>query len=104
MLRYLPKPPATIYDIGGGAGIYALWLANQGYNVHLLNTMLLHIEQALRAAKHANVVLKDAIVFSPPIGTSSGKFSRLVLRSRRLLALRAWAGFYKTLMSCGMTL
>src|SRR5262245_42186742 len=49
--RYLPKPPATIYDIGGGAGIYALPLARAGYSVHLVDAMPLHIEQAGEGAK-----------------------------------------------------
>ncbi len=44
--RYLQAPPATIYDIGGGSGIYALPLARLGYTVHLLDAMPLHIEQA----------------------------------------------------------
>ncbi len=50
--RYLPPPPATILDVGGGAGIYALWLAKQGYTVHLVDIMPLHIEQALQASAH----------------------------------------------------
>jgi ubiquinone/menaquinone biosynthesis C-methylase UbiE len=60
--RYLPKAPATIYDIGGGAGVYALWLAGQGYNVHLLDAMPLHIEQALQASKELSIPLKNAVV------------------------------------------
>ena len=50
ILRYLPTPPATIMDIGGGAGVYALWLAQMGYAVHLLDMMPLHIEQAVQAS------------------------------------------------------
>jgi ubiquinone/menaquinone biosynthesis C-methylase UbiE len=49
--RYLPKPPAKIDDIGGGAGIYALWLASLGYEVHLVDGMPLHVEQALKASE-----------------------------------------------------
>lgn len=44
--RYLPPPPATIFDVGGGTGIYAFWLAQQGYEVHLIDAVPLHIEQA----------------------------------------------------------
>ena len=51
ILRYLPKPPAAIMDIGGGAGVYALWLAQLGYTVHLLDMMPLHVEQALQASE-----------------------------------------------------
>ena len=49
--RFLPKPPATIVDIGGAAGAYALPLAKQGYQVHLIDLVPLHIEQAKEAEK-----------------------------------------------------
>ncbi len=35
--RYLPPPPGLILDIGGGAGVYAFWLAERGYQVHLVD-------------------------------------------------------------------
>ena len=35
--RFAPPPPATILDVGGAAGAYALWLAGSGYSVHLLD-------------------------------------------------------------------
>ena len=47
--RYLPPPPAVIFDVGGGTGIYSLWLARLGYEVHLIDVASLHIERA----KHA---------------------------------------------------
>lgn len=37
LLENLPKPPAVIYDIGGGYGEYAWWLASLGYCVHLFD-------------------------------------------------------------------
>ncbi len=49
--RYLPPPPATIFDVGGGTGIYAFWLAQQGYEVHLIDAVPLHIEQARRSSE-----------------------------------------------------
>src|SRR5260370_10440638 len=48
--RYAPPPPAVVYDVGGGPGLYALWLAKQGYTVHLLDAHPLHVEQARRAS------------------------------------------------------
>ena len=33
-------------DVGGGAGIYALPLAREGYSVHLVDPVPLHVEQA----------------------------------------------------------
>ncbi len=37
LMEYLPKPPAIIYDIGGGYGEYAWWLASKGYDVYLFD-------------------------------------------------------------------
>jgi ubiquinone/menaquinone biosynthesis C-methylase UbiE len=47
---YLPPPPAVVADIGGGPGRYALWLTEQGYRVHLVDPVPLHVEQACTAA------------------------------------------------------
>jgi ubiquinone/menaquinone biosynthesis C-methylase UbiE len=47
--RYFPQAPAVVYDIAGGSGVYARWLARQGYQVHLLDIVPLHIEQARQA-------------------------------------------------------
>lgn len=49
--RYLPPPPAVIMDVGGGAGIYACWLAGLGYEVHLIDAVPLHVEQARQASQ-----------------------------------------------------
>lgn len=44
--RHLPPAPATVLDVGGGPGVYALHLARTGYEVHLLDPVELHVEQA----------------------------------------------------------
>jgi ubiquinone/menaquinone biosynthesis C-methylase UbiE len=49
--RFLPPAPATILDVGGGAGIHAFWLAQQRYNVHLIDAVPRHIEQAQENSK-----------------------------------------------------
>src|SRR5580658_5696495 len=49
--RFLPPAPAVVLDIGGGAGIYAFPLAQMGYQVHLIDPVELHLEQA-RAHSH----------------------------------------------------
>jgi ubiquinone/menaquinone biosynthesis C-methylase UbiE len=48
--RHLKAPPAAVLDVGGGAGRYACWLARDGYQVHLVDPVPLHIEQAERAS------------------------------------------------------
>jgi ubiquinone/menaquinone biosynthesis C-methylase UbiE len=50
ILRHLPPAPATIVDAGGGAGVYACWLAARGYQVHLIDAVSKHVEQAKAAA------------------------------------------------------
>lgn len=55
LLRYLPAPPAVIFDVGGGPGHYAYWLAGQGYTVHLIDGVPVHIEQARQAATKKSV-------------------------------------------------
>jgi len=44
--RFLPPAPATVLDVGGGAGAYALPLARDDYSVHLIDPIPLHVEQA----------------------------------------------------------
>jgi len=58
--EYLPAPPARILDVGGGPGAYAFWLAEQSYEVHLMDIVPLHIEQAKERDKDG--ILKSAEV------------------------------------------
>jgi len=51
ILRYIPPPPAVVFDIGGGPGVYARWLAQQGYEVHLVDAHPRHVELARQAAQ-----------------------------------------------------
>jgi ubiquinone/menaquinone biosynthesis C-methylase UbiE len=48
--RHLPPPPAVVLDVGGAAGVYALPLAERGYEVHLVDPLARHVEQALGAS------------------------------------------------------
>ena len=48
--RHAPDPPATVLAVGGGPGAYACSLAREGYRVHLLDPVPLHVEQAERAS------------------------------------------------------
>jgi len=51
VLRHLAPPPGVVLDVGGGAGAYAFWLAEAGYEVHLLDPVPLHVEQAEAASR-----------------------------------------------------
>jgi SAM-dependent methyltransferase len=52
LARFLPPPPAVVLDVGGAEGAYALPLARQGYEVHLIDLLPAHVEAA-RAASAA---------------------------------------------------
>lgn len=99
LTRYLPPPPAVILDVGGGPGAYACWLAAQGYEVHLVDPVPLHVEQARRASEArpgrplASVRLGDARrLEEPDAGVDAllllGPLYHLTERDDRLAALR----------------
>ena len=96
--RYLSAPPAVILDIGGGSGPYACWLAKAGYEVHLVDPVDLHIEQAQEASNQqpehpiASISLGDArslrcSSMSVDVVLLLGPLYHLIDKSERLLAL-----------------
>jgi len=97
--RYLPAPPAVILDVGGGAGVYAFWLADRGYQVHLIDAVPLHVKQAEEAARArggpplASLALGDARQLENPDSSVDGvlllgPLYHLTERSDRIRALR----------------
>jgi SAM-dependent methyltransferase len=51
--RYAPPPPGNVVDVGGAAGAYALWLAEAGYTVHLLDPVPRLVAEAQRLSAAA---------------------------------------------------
>jgi len=51
LLRHLRPPPGVVLDVGGAAGAYAFWLADAGYEVHLVDPVPLHVSQAEEASR-----------------------------------------------------
>lgn len=51
--RHAPPVPAGVLDVGGAAGAYALWLAERGYTVHLLDAVPRLVEEARRRSAAA---------------------------------------------------
>lgn len=98
LARHLPSPPAVILDIGAGAGAYAFPLAQQGYGVHLIDPVELHLEQARSYAKASGIALAsialgdarklDLTADSADAVLLLGPLYHLVERSDRLQALR----------------
>lgn len=61
--RFLPSAPATVYDIGGGTGVYAFPLAAAGYRVHLVDPVVAQVDTALqRSATSGSAALVSVTV------------------------------------------
>lgn len=99
LLENLPKPPAVIYDIGGGYGEYAWWLASLGYRVHLFDLAETNILMSGElAAEYPGVHLEAAAVcdarnvprpdHSADAVLLMGPLYSIVEREERILAIR----------------
>jgi SAM-dependent methyltransferase len=61
--RFAAPPPGVVVDIGGAAGAYALWFAEAGYSVHLLDRVpRLVAEAQRRSAAAARPLLSCRVV------------------------------------------
>jgi ubiquinone/menaquinone biosynthesis C-methylase UbiE len=94
LAKYLPAAPARILDVGGAAGAYAFPLAKQGYEVHLIDPVELHLEQARSlGVRLASITQGDArqLDFAPDsadVVLLLGPLYHLVDKSDRIQALR----------------
>jgi len=98
LARNLPRAPAAILDIGGAAGIHAFPLAEQGYQVHLIDPVELHLAQARSYEATSGITLAsigrgDARRLEIPTGSADavlllGPLYHLIEQSDRLQALR----------------
>ena len=98
ILRALKPAPAKILDVGGGSGIYSAWLASLGYEVHLLDLVPEHIQQARsRSAgqQHpiAGMTVGDARHLEEPDGSMDavlllGPLYHLTERQDRITSLK----------------
>lgn len=98
LARTLPPAPAVILDIGGASGAYAFLLSRQGYVVHLVDPVEIHLEQAKARSATSGITLGsitkgDARCLSAQSNSADavlllGPLYHLVERSDRLIALR----------------
>jgi SAM-dependent methyltransferase len=96
--RLLPSLPGRIVDVGGGAGAYAFWLADRGYQIDLVDATPRLVEEARRrdvvaSSKLASISEADARTLSHPDGSADavllmGPLYHLTAREDRLMALR----------------
>lgn len=89
--RHLPAAPSRVLDIGGGSGVHAEWMAKDGYDVHLIDPVPLHVQSA---AELPNVTasIGDARELSAPDHSADaalllGPLYHLITRADRLRAL-----------------
>lgn len=96
--RHLPPPPAVILDVGGATGVYACWLADLGYDVHLIDPVPSLVEAARLASARqpsrplASAQIGDARRLEWPARSADavllmGPLYHLTERSDRLQAL-----------------
>jgi SAM-dependent methyltransferase len=78
LLRHLPEPPATIADIGGGPGRYALWLAGLGYRVVHRDLMPLHVQQ-VRAVGLPEHLVESAVGDARGLGLADASVDAVLL-------------------------
>ena len=102
IVRFLPEPPAVVLDVGGATGIYSFFMAGLGHEVHLVDLVPRHVEQAevkSRAAgtpKLASMRVGDARSLEFPDESADavmmhGPLYHLTEAEDRLQALReAW--------------
>ena len=99
ILRFLPPPPGVVLDVGGGPGRYSCWLAEMGFEAHLVDPVEKHVRQAREASESqprhplASVALGDARSLDHRDGAVDvvllmGPLYHLTARERRLMALR----------------
>lgn len=43
--RHLPPAPAEVLDVGGGTGVHAAWLVEDGHRVHVIDLAPRHVER-----------------------------------------------------------
>lgn len=93
ILRHLPKPPQVVLDVGGAAGIYSAWLGSLGYETHLIDPVVRHVEQTravstIRSASLGDARRLDHMNDSADAVLRLGPLYHLTERSERLVALR----------------
>lgn len=90
--RYLPPPGARVLDVGGATGAHARWLAEDGYEVHVIDPVAAQVEQAA-ALPCVTAAVGDASALSEPDQTADvvlllGPLYHLATRPERVRAVR----------------
>lgn len=57
--RHLPSGALRILDVGGGTGVHATWLADDGHEVHVVDLAPGHVEQVQRLASPGRAITAE---------------------------------------------
>lgn len=80
LARVLPAPPARIVDVGGAAGTYSLWLAEQSYEVHLVDASARLVEEArTRSARSATPLASLSVADARRLPHADGSASVILV-------------------------
>jgi ubiquinone/menaquinone biosynthesis C-methylase UbiE len=80
ILRSIQPAPATVLDVGGGSGVYSAWLASLRYEVHLIDPVPKHVDQALnRSARQENRIASMRVGDARHLEESTGSFDTVLL-------------------------
>jgi len=77
--RYLPSPPARILDVGGGPGFYARRLTAAGYEVHLIDPVPRHVEEASRDTDDGPTPASACLGDARDLGQPDSSFDAVLL-------------------------
>jgi ubiquinone/menaquinone biosynthesis C-methylase UbiE len=92
--RHLPAGAGLrILDVGGGTGVHAAWLAEEGHRVHVIDPVPYHVERAASLAGTVTAEVGDARRLNAADASQDavlllGPLYHLTERDDRLLALR----------------
>lgn len=110
LTRRLPKPPARVLDVGGGPGAYALWLAELGYEAHLIDPVQQLVAQAQQQSDPLPHRIKSCNVgdarelrwddHSVDVVLALGPIYHLIHREDRLQALEEFFSGLATRRQC----
>ena len=53
--RYLGEPPSVVLDVGGASGPYSFFVSGRGHEVHLVDIVPKHVEQARAKSREAGM-------------------------------------------------
>ncbi|HEY7597713.1 MAG TPA: methyltransferase [Actinophytocola sp.] len=83
LLEHLPPPPATVLDVGGGAGHQSFPLAQAGYEVTLLDSSPAMLDKARQRLRRLPDEVRQRVTFV----AADGEHAEEAVRGRRFSAV-----------------